>query len=159
VQGGSTVAQDAGSIAAPQRLPSSRLAGWQAGRLAGWQAGRLAGWQASMSRPPEPPPCASPRALSLPLVPPARYLLLSIGEGCEPANRVYIVDLTALDKGPDGSPDYPAYEFYSGAKKLPIMKLIDNFEVGSRASGWQGCRAAEGQGSRAASVAMMWLCT
>lgn len=73
---------------------------------------------------------------SLPLVPPARYLLLSIGEGCEPANRVYIVDLTALDKGADGSPHYAAYEFYSGAKQLPIMKLIDNFEVGCRAAGW-----------------------
>jgi hypothetical protein len=68
---------------------------------------------------------------------PRRYLLLDIGEGCQPANRVYIADLQQLRKGGDGAPDFAAYDFFSGTDALPLTKLIDNFEVGPLGA-WEG---------------------
>jgi prolyl oligopeptidase len=44
-----------------------------------------------------------------------RYLLMYVSEGCQPANRVYYVDLAALsERKPDGSVDWRAYDFNTG---------------------------------------------
>ncbi|XP_064596938.1 prolyl endopeptidase-like [Liolophura sinensis] len=44
-----------------------------------------------------------------------RYLILSIRQGCDPVNRLYFVDLDALEQGIVG--------------KLPYVKVVDNFEA------------------------------
>lgn len=50
-----------------------------------------------------------------------QYLVLSISEGCDPVNRLYLCDLSALPGGLAG---------YRGTKKLlPFQKLVDNFEA------------------------------
>ena len=61
---------------------------------------------------------------------PPRYLLLDIGEGCQPANRMYITDLQQLKQGEDGAPDFALYDFFAGSEQLPLVKLVDDFQVG-----------------------------
>lgn len=58
-----------------------------------------------------------------------RYLLLYVTEGCQPANRIFYVDLHLLERTPQGSLDFPAYDFNKGSKKLPVVKLVDNFDA------------------------------
>lgn len=43
-------------------------------------------------------------------------MLLYVSEGCRPANRLYIVDTTALtEKTADGAIDWKAYDVNTGA--------------------------------------------
>ena len=59
-----------------------------------------------------------------------RYLVLSIVCGCEPVNRVWILDLDAVPRSADGALDLSAYTFgQPGSKPLPLHKLVDDFTV------------------------------
>ncbi|KAM0938659.1 putative prolyl oligopeptidase [Dioscorea sansibarensis] len=50
-----------------------------------------------------------------------KYLLLYISEGCDPVNKLYYCDLSALPQGLGG---------YKGSESLlPFIKLVDNFEA------------------------------
>ncbi|KAH7845840.1 hypothetical protein Vadar_006620 [Vaccinium darrowii] len=50
-----------------------------------------------------------------------KYLLLTIAESCEPVNKVYYCDMSALGNGLEG---------HRGSKDLlPFVKLIDNFDA------------------------------
>lgn len=50
-----------------------------------------------------------------------QYLVLSISEGCDPVNRLYLCDLSALPEGLVG---------FRGSKTLlPFQKLVDSFEA------------------------------
>lgn len=50
-----------------------------------------------------------------------QYLLLNIGEGCDPVNKLYYCDLTALPKGLEG--------FKGKGEMLPFIKFIDTFDA------------------------------
>ncbi|KAG0556505.1 hypothetical protein KC19_11G058800 [Ceratodon purpureus] len=50
-----------------------------------------------------------------------QYLVLSIGEGCDPVNRLYYFDLTTLSGGLSSLRDTNSM--------LPFNKLVDNFEA------------------------------
>ncbi|XP_077246755.1 uncharacterized protein LOC143886589 [Tasmannia lanceolata] len=50
-----------------------------------------------------------------------KYVLLEIGEGCDPVNKLYYCDLSALPHGLEG--------FRGGNDMLPFIKLVDNFEA------------------------------
>jgi len=50
-----------------------------------------------------------------------QYLLLYIGEGCDPVNKVYYCDMSAFSDGLEG--------FKGGKSLLPFTKLIDNFDA------------------------------
>lgn len=43
-----------------------------------------------------------------------RYAILYVSEGCLPANRLFYVDLSALNKRDDGTIDFNAYDFFQG---------------------------------------------
>jgi prolyl oligopeptidase len=65
-----------------------------------------------------------------------KYLLLYISEGCQPSNRLYVVDMEKLDHLPSESPgsvksvDWAAYDCSKkGSKKLPLLKLVDSFDA------------------------------
>eukprot|EP00200_Dunaliella_tertiolecta_P005806 CAMPEP_0202339224 /NCGR_PEP_ID=MMETSP1126-20121109/1180_1 /ASSEMBLY_ACC=CAM_ASM_000457 /TAXON_ID=3047 /ORGANISM="Dunaliella tertiolecta, Strain CCMP1320" /LENGTH=800 /DNA_ID=CAMNT_0048929749 /DNA_START=75 /DNA_END=2477 /DNA_ORIENTATION=+ len=59
-----------------------------------------------------------------------RYVLLYVSEGCQPANRLFIVDTHELtERTPDGLIDWKAYDVNTGRKKLPVKKLVDNFDA------------------------------
>ncbi|KAG2492774.1 hypothetical protein HYH03_008938 [Edaphochlamys debaryana] len=60
-----------------------------------------------------------------------RYLVMSTHEGTNPSNKLYVCDMQALDKAADGSPDWAAYDSLQGSKKLPWVKLVDDFTSGS----------------------------
>jgi prolyl oligopeptidase len=48
--------------------------------------------------------------------------MLYISEGCQPANRVFYVDLSALSRTPSGSIDFLAYDFFKkGGKRAPCQ--------------------------------------
>ncbi|KAI3750731.1 hypothetical protein L2E82_21498 [Cichorium intybus] len=49
-----------------------------------------------------------------------KYVLLYIGEGCDPVNKFYYCDISTLPGGIKG---------YKDKKCLPFIKLIDNFEA------------------------------
>ncbi|XP_011099789.1 prolyl endopeptidase [Sesamum indicum] len=50
-----------------------------------------------------------------------KYVLLYIGENCDPVNKVYYCDLLSLPKGLEG---------YKGKKELlPFVKLVDKFDA------------------------------
>ena len=50
-----------------------------------------------------------------------QYLVLSIGEGCDPVNRLYYCDLTTLQGGLEG--------LKGKNTMLPFKKLVDKFEA------------------------------
>lgn len=53
-----------------------------------------------------------------------RYLLISVGSGCEPANQLWYVDLDALPRGSDGALDLRSFDhFAKGGRKLPVKKV------------------------------------
>jgi len=59
-----------------------------------------------------------------------RYIVMYISEGCQPANRIWLVDMQDLtERKPDGSVDWAQYDFKTGRKKLPIVKLVDDFSA------------------------------
>ena len=54
----------------------------------------------------------------LPVLPYIRYLLLYISEGCQPANRIFYVNLVPLQRSAaTGAIDFPAYDFFMGANR------------------------------------------
>jgi len=57
------------------------------------------------------------------------YLLLSVSSGCLPTNKLYYVDLRQLKKQEGGVIDFAAYDFFKGEEKLPVVKLVDNFDA------------------------------
>ena len=66
-----------------------------------------------------------------------RYLVLSIVCGCEPVNRVWILDLDAVPRSVEGTLDLGPYAFgQPGSKPLPLHKLVDDFTV-SIDRGWR----------------------
>ncbi|KAL6754676.1 prolyl oligopeptidase [Haematococcus lacustris] len=68
-----------------------------------------------------------------------QYLLLYVSEGCQPSNRVYYVDMKLLtERTGDGAVDWTKYDFKKGAKKLPVVKLVDEFVAA------YGCVANQG---------------
>lgn len=44
-----------------------------------------------------------------------------VSEGCQPTNRLFYVDLTKLDRTPQGTINFAAYDFFKGE---PIMTHI-----------------------------------
>lgn len=50
-----------------------------------------------------------------------QYLALSIEEGCDPVNRLYYCDLSALPHGLEG--------LRQNNEQLPFVKLVDNFDA------------------------------
>ncbi|RMZ53627.1 hypothetical protein APUTEX25_003161, partial [Auxenochlorella protothecoides] len=68
--------------------------------------------------------------------------ILSISSGCEPVNRVWILDLNAVGRRADGALDFsPFAHGAAGSRELPLNKLVDEFKasyeyVGSRGSEW-----------------------
>ena len=59
-----------------------------------------------------------------------RFLLISVREGTQPTNQLWYVDLQALpgfDK--DAALDFTPYDYNSGPKALPVVKLVDDFEA------------------------------
>ena len=58
------------------------------------------------------------------------YLLIAISSGCEPTNRLFVVDIDALPRGEDGILELSRYDRRSpDAEPLPIVKLVDNFDA------------------------------
>lgn len=58
------------------------------------------------------------------------YLLLSISNGCEPVNRLWVSDLRKLPSRPEsGALDLSSFDINTGQEKLPLQKFIDNFEA------------------------------
>ncbi|KAK1297420.1 hypothetical protein QJS10_CPB15g00324 [Acorus calamus] len=50
-----------------------------------------------------------------------KYLLLYINEGCDPVEKLYYCDLSALENGLEG--------FRERSNMLPFIKLVDNFDA------------------------------
>lgn len=59
-----------------------------------------------------------------------RFLIISVTVGCEPANRLWYVDLEALPRA-QGALDFSPFDRQRGAQAqaLPIVKLIDDFDA------------------------------
>eukprot|EP00878_Enallax_costatus_P029867 GHUV01032432.1.p1 GENE.GHUV01032432.1~~GHUV01032432.1.p1 ORF type:complete len:735 (+),score=227.44 GHUV01032432.1:207-2411(+) len=59
-----------------------------------------------------------------------QYLLISVSEGCQPQNRLYYLDLNRVPKAQDTQAlDFSKFDFEKGQGKLPLVKLIDNFDA------------------------------
>lgn len=59
-----------------------------------------------------------------------RFLLISVAEGTQPTNQLWYVDLHSLPEfSPDTALDFAPYDFKSGPKALPVIKLVDTFEA------------------------------
>lgn len=59
-----------------------------------------------------------------------RFLLISVREGTQPTNQLWYVDLQALPEfSKDAALDFTPYDYNSGPKALPVVKLIDDFEA------------------------------
>ncbi|CAK0748120.1 hypothetical protein CVIRNUC_001815 [Coccomyxa viridis] len=61
-----------------------------------------------------------------------RYLLLSLSDGCEPANRLYYVDMAQLPRSSKlEALDFTLYDRSAkvGVRPLPLVKLVDSFEA------------------------------
>ncbi|PNW76248.1 hypothetical protein CHLRE_12g542100v5 [Chlamydomonas reinhardtii] len=63
------------------------------------------------------------------VTPDGRFLVISVHAGTMPANRLYLVDMQALDKKADGAVDWAKYDHRNGSKKLPVVKLVDDFSA------------------------------
>jgi prolyl oligopeptidase len=61
-----------------------------------------------------------------------RWLWLSIGDGCEPANKAYVCDLAALPRAADSDSigfQKVSFDTAAGAPRLPVVKLADDFSA------------------------------
>ena len=59
-----------------------------------------------------------------------RFLLISVREGTQPTNQLWYVDLQSLPEfSKDKAIDFAPYDYKSGPKALPVVKLVDNFEA------------------------------
>jgi len=57
-----------------------------------------------------------------------RFLLISVREGTQPTNQLWYVDLQALPEfSKDAALDFTPYDYNTGPKALPVVKLVDNF--------------------------------
>ena len=57
-----------------------------------------------------------------------------MSEGCQPKNRLFHLDLSKVPKRPSTGPaagalDFRPFDFFDGKEKLPITKLVDDFEA------------------------------
>ena len=58
------------------------------------------------------------------------YLLISVSSGCEPTNRLFVVDIDALPRGDDGVLDLSSFDRRSpDAVPFPVVKLVDTFDA------------------------------
>lgn len=53
--------------------------------------------------------------------------MLYISEGCQPSNRLYLVDLATLPKHAAGHIDFAQFNMKGSEITLPVVKLIDTF--------------------------------
>lgn len=59
-----------------------------------------------------------------------KHLMLYVSEGCQPKNRLFHLDLSAIPRSPDtGALDFSRFDFFAGPEKLPVSKLVDDFEA------------------------------
>ena len=58
-----------------------------------------------------------------------KHLLLSIAAGCEPTNRLWIVNLENVPRDAEGALDFSSFDFHKGSTPLPTSKLVDNFDA------------------------------
>ena len=59
-----------------------------------------------------------------------RFLLISVREGTQPTNQLWYADLQSLPEfSKDKALDFTPYDYKSGPKALPLVKLVDNFEA------------------------------
>ena len=65
-----------------------------------------------------------------------RYLILTISSGCEPSNRLWIVNLdsdipraTTSTTSTEQALDFSSMDFHTGSNPLPIHKLVDDFKA------------------------------
>lgn len=59
-----------------------------------------------------------------------RHLLLYVSEGCQPKNRLFYLDLSKIPRKQDnGALDFSRFDYCKGSEKLPIAKLVDDFEA------------------------------
>jgi prolyl oligopeptidase len=64
-----------------------------------------------------------------------KHLILSVSAGCEPTNRMWIVNLekdipkSGEDNGSGGALDFSSFDFHTGTAPLPLNKVIDNFNA------------------------------
>ena len=59
-----------------------------------------------------------------------RFLLISVREGTQPTNQLWYVDLQSLPEfSKEKAIDFAPYDYKSGPKALPVVKLVDNFEA------------------------------
>ncbi len=69
----------------------------------------------------------------------ARYLILTVQSGCEPTNRLWFVDLSAIPTHPEtGALDFAAFAYKTGTRQLPVVKLIDDFDASWSYVGGEG---------------------
>ena len=57
-----------------------------------------------------------------------RYLLLSTGEGCDPVNKMWYLDLEAAGGGTEGS-DRSFADVVRASERLPFVRLVDTFDA------------------------------
>ena len=78
------------------------------------------------------PHCSPSKHMFLTAPVSARYLIVSVRNGCEPTNRLWYVDLERIPRHKDsGALDLGAYDLNRGetGKLLPLVKLVDTFEA------------------------------
>lgn len=89
--------------------------------------GRRAGERADKGADKLPHPAFS--ALTPPRIR-SSYLLITASAGCEPTNRLFVVDIDALPRSEDGVLNLKAFDRRSSdATPLPVLKLVDNFDA------------------------------
>ena len=56
--------------------------------------------------------------------------MISVAEGTQPTNQLWYVDLHSLPEfSQEQALDFSPYDFKSGPKPLPVVKLVDTFEA------------------------------
>ncbi|KAG7670094.1 putative Prolyl endopeptidase [Nannochloris sp. 'desiccata'] len=59
-----------------------------------------------------------------------KHLILSVSAGCEPTNRLWIVNLEKdIPRNSDSALDFSKLDFHTGSARLPLVKVIDNFNA------------------------------
>ncbi|KIZ07661.1 prolyl endopeptidase [Monoraphidium neglectum] len=59
-----------------------------------------------------------------------KHLLLYVSEGCQPKNRLFHLDLSVIPKdATTGALDFSRFDFFGSGEKLPVSKLVDDFDA------------------------------